>query len=90
MTRLNNTVVVSFRLRTTSLPALTPGVEFIIHPIRHVVFDIIRNAVHFWSVADDVVVETGLPGEIDLFFVGVFCDGRFETSYGERQSILLT
>ena len=39
-------------------------VEFIILPIRHVVFNIISDAVHIRGVANDVVVETGLPGKI--------------------------
>jgi len=39
-------------------------IEFIILPIRHIVVDIIRNAVHIRGVAYDMVVKTGLPGEI--------------------------
>ena len=45
-------------------------IEFIVFPICHIVFDIIRNAVHFEGVANDMVVETGLPGEIEGVLVG--------------------
>ena len=52
-------------------------IKFIIHPIRHIVFNIIRNAVHFRDVTNDVVVETGLPGEIEGVFIGIFGCCRF-------------
>lgn len=45
-------------------------IEFIILPIRHIVFDIGRHAVQFHVVADDMVVESGLPGEGEIVFVG--------------------
>ena len=57
-------------------------IEFIILPIRHVVFDIIRNAVHFRGVTNDVVVETGLPGEIEGVLVGETGNRLFKTSNG--------
>ena len=56
------------------------GIEFIVHPIRHIVFNIGGDAVHFWIVADDMVVETGLPGEIEDVFVGEIGYGRFNAS----------
>ena len=59
-------------------------IEFIILPIRHIVFDIIRNAVHFRGVANDVVVETGLPGEIEGVLIGIMGYCSFQTSYDYR------
>ena len=56
-------------------------IEFIIRPICHIVFNIGCHAVQFHVVADDMVVESGLPGEIDLFFVGETGNGLFESSY---------
>lgn len=55
-------------------------IEFIVHPIRHIVFDIGGDAVHLRIVADDMVVETGLPGEIEGVFVGEMGYGRFNAS----------
>ena len=55
-------------------------IEFIIRPICHIVFDIGRHAVQFHVVADDMVVETGLPGEIEDVFVGEMGYGRFNAS----------
>ena len=59
-------------------------VEFIILPVSYIVFDIIGNAVHFWRVANDVVVETGLPGKIEGVFVGIMGYRSFQTSYDYR------
>ena len=59
-------------------------IEFIIFPICHVVFDIICNAVHFRRVSNDVVVETGLPGEINGVLIGVTGDSLFESSNSGR------
>ena len=68
----------------TSLHVSTWRIKFIIYPIRHIVFDVIHNAVHFWRVADDVVVETGLPGKIEGVFVGIMGYRSFQTSYDYR------
>ena len=47
-------------------------------PICHVVVNISDNAVQFRSIADDTVVEPGLPYKWDVFFVGKFRHSGFE------------
>ena len=55
------------------------GVEFVVVPIGHIVFDVGGDAVHFGLVADDAVVETRLPGEILVGLVGVARDESMNT-----------
>ena len=57
------------------------GVEFILFPIRDIVFNVICNTIHFIIVANDMVVKTSLPCKIDAVFVGVTGDGLFELTY---------
>ena len=64
--------------RVPSLQGTMWGVEFILFPICDIVFNVIRNTIHFVIVANNMVVETSLPCEIDVFFVGVTGDGLFE------------
>ena len=50
-------------------------------PFGNIVFDVFGNLVHFVLVADDVVVETGLPLEWNVVLTGKSCDGLFETAH---------
>ncbi len=47
---------------------------FIISPFYQVIFDIFRCGVQFLLIADNAVVETGLPGKGNVVFVGEFGD----------------
>ena len=70
--------------RETSLHATAWGVEIVLFPIRHIVFNIGCNAVHFVVITNDVVVETGLPCKFDVVFIGKTGDGLFELSNDNR------
>ena len=70
--------------RETSLRGTAWGIEFILFPICNIVFDVICNTIHFVIVANDMVVETGLPGKYNVFFIGKTCNGLFELSDDNR------
>ena len=55
-------------------------IEFIVHPIRHIVFDIGCDAIHFRNITDNVVIETGLPCKIEGVLVGIMSYCAFQTS----------
>lgn len=69
----------------TSLQGATWGVEFVFFPICHVVFNIICNAVHFIVIANNMVMETGLPCKFDVVFVGKTGNGLFELTNDNGQ-----
>lgn len=71
--------------RETSLPCTARGVEFVLLPIRHIVFKIICDAIHFVIVANNMVMETGLPCKFNVVFIGKTGDGLFELSNDNRQ-----
>lgn len=49
--------------------------KFIFRPFQGIIPDIISNALMFCLIADDMVIETGLPGEIWHNFSNV--DGAY-------------
>ena len=59
-------------------------IEFIVHPIHHIVFDIGSDAIQFWNVTNNVVMETGLPGKIKGVLVSIMGYCAFQTSDDHR------
>ena len=55
-------------------------IETIVFPTNHIVLDVIGDKVHFVLVANDVIVETGLPCERNVVFVRKFGDTNLETT----------
>jgi len=53
-------------------------IEFVHLPFLHVVFNIIRDLIHFADVSHDAVMKTCLPCERYSAFVGEFRDSGFE------------
>ena len=55
-------------------------IELVISPSCNIIFDIFCDFIHIVCTPDDVVVETGLPGERDVVLMCVIGDGTFQTT----------
>ena len=68
-----------------SLQGETSFIKTITLPILDIILDISVDVCHFPIIADDVVVESGLPFKCQTMFAGIFGHTDFETTNHRRQ-----